>query len=747
MAVFLLAVGCASGWAAELHLRVTTDKDTYIVGNEVKWTIWAWASVGDNSGIQGLFINLDDNRSEALEPADDDEEPLGELDGTFYSIEHEFVLENQGIQSQSSPRLQNISAQQKYVRKINIGNDGDEHIFAKGSYVVTKLGAHDLTATFTNSKYWACPTCPPDIFDTGDNFPARFDVLGTIHVDGNTPDNNDGSNWAKAYRYLQDALAVAGAGSEIWVADGNYYPDASTAEPNGSGDRTATFQLISGVALYGGYAGYGAPDPNERNVELYETILSGDLDGNDVDVNNPWYLNDEPTRAENSYHVVTGSGTDGTAVLDGFTTTGGNANGDGEDQDVGGGMYNKAGSPTVTNCIFSDNSIGSEGCGGGMYNYNSSPTVANCTFSKNAGCLCFTSGGGMYNYNSGPNVVNCTFSGNHATRGGGMMNNYGSSPTVTNCIFSDNMGEGMKNYYSDPHITNCTFSGNGDGGMDNSDSSPTVTNCIFSDTEWGSGMYNGGGSPMVSNCTFSSNQLGGMYNSGSSPTVTNCTFSGNLVSGMDNFESSPMVSNCTFSGNTDSGMYNFNMCNPTVTNCIFWGDEIIDAYLSSSIVTYSDVQGGWAGAGGNNIDANPCFVDADNADPNLRDYRLKPGSPCIDAGDNNSVPADSADLDNDGNAVEPTPWDLDGRDRFGDGDCNDSNVVDMGAYEFAWAYIGDFDGECDVDSGDYAIFGLAWLTEEGQPGYNPACDISIPADKYIDWLDLDILTDNWLAGL
>lgn len=70
----------------------------------------------------------------------------------------------------------------------------------------------------------------------------------------------------------------------------------------------------------------------------------------------------------------------------------------------------------------------------------------------------------------------------------------------------------------------------------------------------------------------------------------------------------------------------------------------------------------------------------------------------------------------------------------------------MGAYEFNYAYIGDFDGQCDVDFADFAIFALAWLTEQGDGQYNPACDISLPADEYVDWRDLDILTDNWLAG-
>jgi hypothetical protein len=124
---------------------------------------------------------------------------------------------------------------------------------------------------------------------------------------------------------------------------------------------------------------------------------------------------------------------------------------------------------------------------------------------------------------------------------------------------------------------------------------------------------------------------------------------------------------------------------------------------------------------------------------------LQPGSPCIDAGDNNSVPTDTNDLDGDGNTTEPIPFDLDGRPRITDGDCNDSNVVDMGAYEFAWVYIGDFDGECDVDFEDWALFAMAWLTEQGEAGYISDYDISIPADNKVDWRDVEILRDNWLA--
>lgn len=60
-------------------------------------------------------------------------------------------------------------------------------------------------------------------------------------------------------------------------------------------------------------------------------------------MNDPAFLLWEPTRAENSFHVTTGSGTDETAVLDGFTITAGTANGSYPDGS-GGGIYNDSGS-------------------------------------------------------------------------------------------------------------------------------------------------------------------------------------------------------------------------------------------------------------------------------------------------------------------------------------------------------------------------------------------------------------------
>jgi len=236
-----------------------------------------------------------------------------------------------------------------------------------------------------------------------------------IFVDTNATGANNGSSWVNAYKYLQDALADATSSSkpvEIRVAQGTYKPDEDILHPQGTGDRAATFQLINGVAIKGGYAGprmsLSGADPNARDIEKYKSILSGDLAGNDRDVSDPCDLLAEPTRAENIYHIVMAISTDATAVIDGFVLTGGNASGDFETiYALGGGMYNWLGSPSIANCVFSGNSAGG---GGGLWNEFSSPIVANCTFIKNAANY----GGGTFNTSGYPIFTDCRFEQNLA---------------------------------------------------------------------------------------------------------------------------------------------------------------------------------------------------------------------------------------------------------------------------------------------------------------------------------------------
>ncbi|MFC1783466.1 right-handed parallel beta-helix repeat-containing protein, partial [Planctomycetota bacterium] len=450
-----------------------------------------------------------------------------------------------------------------------------------------------------------------------------------IYVDADVAGgDNSGAGWENAYKILQDALDVAIYGDEIWVADGTYYPSMMVGVRD---DRYMTFQLINGVAIYGGFTGTETA-LDQRDVQNNETILSGDI-GVPGD-------NDD-----NCYHVFYhpgGLALESNAILDGVTVTAGYADGSGDYND-GGGMFNKYNRPTVIDCTFTGNTA--KYFGGGVCNSYSSPTMIGCTFTDNSARQ---DGGGMYNYYSSPTITGCTFTGNSARYSGGGMFNRHSSPTITGCNFTSNSKGGICNYYSSLSINHCTFSGNS-----------------------GRGMINYYASPIVTNCTFTGNSDGGMYNGSGSPTVTNCTFTGNSAGvggGIRNEESNLKVSNCILWGNT----------------AIAGGNEI---YLNRSTIDieYCDIKGGqdriymyneqnctinW-GAG--NINADPLFVDADGADDIFGteddNLRLSAGSPCIDAG------CDAGVYDDIEGKVRP--WDYPGVDNNGD-----EGEFDMGAYEF-----------------------------------------------------------------
>ncbi|PDW01675.1 hypothetical protein CJ255_17995, partial [Candidatus Viridilinea mediisalina] len=291
-----------------------------------------------------------------------------------------------------------------------------------------------------------------------------------LYVRAGASGANDGTSWANAFPTLQDALAVATSGQQIWVAAGTYYPDEGDGQTDN--DRSSTFLLRENVAIYGGFAG------NETALEQRDwlanvTILSGDLDQDDT----PNFGN----RANNAYHVVTGANN---ATLDGFTITAGNANG-----------------------AWPNN------IGGGIYNNNASPTLRNLTISGNQAGV---SGGGIYNNNASPTLRNLTISGNRATSVGGGVYNNGGTPSFSNVTISDNQanwnGGGVFNSSSNASFANITISGN------------RATND-------GGGVFNNGGTPSFSNVTISGNQAGvnggGVYNSASTPSFANSIIWGN----------------------------------------------------------------------------------------------------------------------------------------------------------------------------------------------------------------------------
>ncbi|UCG56697.1 MAG: right-handed parallel beta-helix repeat-containing protein [Phycisphaerales bacterium] len=352
-----------------------------------------------------------------------------------------------------------------------------------------------------------------------------------IYVDADAPGANNGTSWVDGYKYLQDALADANSAEkpvEIRVACGIYKPDQGIRQT--PGDRTATFQLINGVAIIGGYAGSGEPDPDARDVEAYEAILSGDLAGDDVDVNAVSGLWEDWSRSENSLHVVTGSGTDETVVLDGMVITGGSATpGCGPPCEVdsarrGGGLYIEAGSLTIRACIFRQNRAVR---GGGMYARLSGAVIVGCKFICNYARgegLWKYGGGGILNEASTMVVRDCAFRGNMTyNNGGGILNNDGSDATITDCTF---MGNSARAY--------------GGGMSDAEGSSLVVTHCEFvgNSARHGGGMYIHEASAVVRDCEFVGNSAsngGAIECTSSTTTIRRCRIEGNVAVGSGGF--------------------------------------------------------------------------------------------------------------------------------------------------------------------------------------------------------------------
>ncbi len=450
-----------------------------------------------------------------------------------------------------------------------------------------------------------------------------------IYVDDDAAGANDGSSWENAYNFLQDAITTATGGDEILVAQGIYKPDQGIGIT--LGDRRASFRLNSGVTIKSGYAGFGESEPDIRDVGLFQTILSGDLNGDDVEVNDPCDLLSEPSRVDNSENVVTGSNTYPTAVLDGFTITAGYLIGHhfmGTGNPSGGaGMYVYYGSPTVVNCIFTGNAT--LGYGGGMIIIaGSNPTIVNCAFTKNnaggGGGISFWKspeginptlidcifddnyasgdGGGMYNYQSNPNLTNSIFSCNFSHRSGGGIYNRMSNLELADCTFSENTAGSGGGIYSEDNsrliLTNCTFGNNVaervlGGGMCNSDANDVfLTNCIFSGNSAnrsGGGLGSNHNKLMLINCVFDENEAygeslytnkgGGLYTFGDAE-IINCAFRNNWASegaGVYYYDGILTVTGCAFTGNSaenfGGGLYNYdNMPDLTITNCTFGGN-------------------------------------------------------------------------------------------------------------------------------------------------------------------------------
>lgn len=558
-----------------------------------------------------------------------------------------------------------------------------------------------------------------------------------IHVDAaNCPGPGSGSE-GDPFCSIQDAVDAAADTDEIVVEQGTY---------------------VGAIDLLGKAITLRSTDPLNPAV-VAATIIDGD-------------------GALHAVQCVSGEGA-GT-VLDGFTITGGSADGIPLPDYIGGGMllYDSS-CPTVSNCTFTANTAR---YGGGLGVYGGcNPSVIGCTFLGNTATEL---GGGLWENLGDATVTACVFTGNTAyIRGGGMYSASGTvqvidSTFTSNAASADTLlgccADGGGLYVHSPvttTISGCTFDGNTaanfGGGMSSSNFAGTVTDCTFTNNTSGTsgaGWHNvGDNEPTIAGCTFSGNDSdfngGGLNNeAGSSPTIIGCIFDGNTATGngggmSNNLQCNPVVINCLFVGNTAGGdgggmSVNSNVgastphvfnstftentasgvgggfranqpeTTPTVANCILWGNsapQLVDEGGAVSTVTYSDVQGGFAGTG--NVDLDPLFTDAEG--------RLGRGSPAIDAGDN-TVPA-----------LATITTDLDGNPRFvddaatADGGNGKAPIIDMGAFEYTAQCPWDCEGADGVVGINDFLALLSQWSSVGTP-----CDIDGAGVGINDFLDL-----------
>jgi hypothetical protein len=265
-------------------------------------------------------------------------------------------------------------------------------------------------------------------------------LAGVIYVKANATGANNGSSWTDAFTSLQSGLAAAGSGDEIWVASATYKPTATT-------DRTIAFALKNNVGVYGGFVG-NETMRSQRDPVAHVTTLSGDI-------------GTAGSPADNSYHVVTSDSTvTSSGKLDGFTVSGGQADGNpASSQDRGAGIWINGGSALISGVTFTANFASFRGAGARVE--SGSPRFLSCTFVSNS--VPFTGGGGGVSTGGGTvSLESCVVRSNSisgASTGGGGIQTAGGT-TLLNTVVAQNSPNGLQITGNGNTIQDSTFTGN-----------------------------------------------------------------------------------------------------------------------------------------------------------------------------------------------------------------------------------------------------------------------------------------------
>lgn len=217
------------------------------------------------------------------------------------------------------------------------------------------------------------------------------DANGIVYVKPAATGNGSGTTWANATGDLHGAIAAVGA-QQVWVSVGTYNVTSSS------------FVMKNNLAIYGGF------DPTNGIDDLTDARIFPNADNSRGSI-----LNGRNERPVLWNYASPGSPINSTAVLDGFSLTGGAGS-------SGGGIFNLYASPTLTNLLIKGNSATN---GGGIFNQVSSPVLTNVAIVNNT---VTGDGGGVYNLSGNPvftnvTIVNNTSSAMYVAGGDPLFNN------------------------------------------------------------------------------------------------------------------------------------------------------------------------------------------------------------------------------------------------------------------------------------------------------------------------------------